>query len=92
MRKRKVIFLTLLTVIFLSMTGCDGNFSDNTVTAIEEYNTGESMFVCIEITKSWLIVYHKETKVMYTVSRMSSGAGHFTLLVNPDGSPMIWEE
>lgn len=92
MRKRKLIFLSLLTMIFLSMTGCDGNLSDKTVTAIETYDTGESMFVGVEVTRPWLIVYHKETKVMYAVSRVSSGAGHFTLLVNPDGSPMIWEE
>lgn len=92
MRKQKLIFLSLLAMIFLSMTDCDGNFSDKTVTVIETYDTGESMFVGVEVTRFWIIVYHKETKVMYAVSRMSSGAGCFTLLVNPDGSPMIWEE
>lgn len=92
MRKQKLIFLSLLTMIFLSMTGCSEDLNDKAVTAIETYDTGESMFVGVEVTRFWIIVYHKETKVMYAVSRMSSGAGRFTLLVNPDGSPMIWEE
>jgi hypothetical protein len=50
------------------------------------------MFVEIERTSSWKVVYHKETKVMYTVSFNVYNSGNFTLLVNADGSPMLWEE
>ena len=88
MRREKLIFLSLLTVLFLSLCGCD----TKTVTSPEDRNVGESMFVEVEDAALWIIVYHKDTKVMYAVSKLSSGAGHFTVLVNPDGSPMTWEE
>ena len=51
-----------------------------------------SMFVKVESTDSFNVVYHRETKVMYAVSTGTYNFGNFTLLVNPDGSPMIYEE
>ena len=50
-----------------------------------------SMFVEVEQTTSWKIVYHKDTKVMYAISNGSYNRGTFTLLVNADGTPMIYE-
>lgn len=50
-----------------------------------------SMFVVVEQAPYWFVVYNKDTKVMYAVSRGSGTRGNFTLLVNPDGTPMIWE-
>ena len=55
-------------------------------------DTVTSMFVVVEKAARWFVVYHKDTKVMYAVSRGSSNLGNFTLLVNSDGTPMIWEE
>lgn len=89
MRKQKLIFLSLLTMIFLSMTGCDGNFSDKTVTVIETYDTGESMFVGVEVTRFWIIVYHKETKVMYAVSRTFHVVGESGWITDDLGG-IIW--
>ena len=51
-----------------------------------------SSFVIVEKTSIWEVVYHKETKVMYAVSLGGYNIGSFTLLVNPDGTPMIYEE
>ena len=50
------------------------------------------MFVLIEVAASWKIVYHKDTKVMYAVSNGNDNYGTFTLLVNADGTPMVWGE
>lgn len=50
-----------------------------------------SMFSIVESTKLWSVVYHRETKVMYAVSGGLYNGGNFTLLVNSDGSPMLWE-
>lgn len=50
-----------------------------------------SMFVCVEKCDSWWIMYHRETKVMYAVSAGYYNCGTFTVLLNPDGTPMIWE-
>lgn len=48
----------------------------------------ESSFVKVGQTQTAgsQIVYHKETKVMYVVSD-----DIFTLLVDADGKPMLWE-
>jgi hypothetical protein len=36
-------------------------------------------------------VYQKDTKVMYVISSGTYNHGTFTLLVNADGSPMIYK-
>lgn len=38
------------------------------------------------------VVYHRDTKVMYVISRGQYNSGQFTLLVNADGSPMLYKE
>lgn len=59
----------------------------------EKANKNEtSMFVEVEKTGEWRVVYHKDTKVMYTVSCGGYNSGDFTLLVNADGTPMLWNE
>lgn len=51
----------------------------------------ESLFTALQVTNLWYVVYCMKTKVMYVVSNGSGNAGNFTLLVNPDGSPMLYE-
>lgn len=80
---KKVIVVVLLA---LCLCGC----SPNPVEYENEKNT-PSMFTVVENNYFWQIVYHNDTKVMYTVSCGSSNLGDFTLLVNPDGTPMLWE-
>lgn len=49
------------------------------------------MFVYIKKVSTYSpydIVYHRDTKVMYVISRNNT----FTLLVNPDGTPMLYNE
>lgn len=50
-----------------------------------------SMFVIVETTAAWDVVYHKDIKVMYAVSTGSNNVGTFTLLVDADGKPMIYD-
>lgn len=58
---------------------------------VDENVSKSSFFVIVEDGNGYYIVYHKDTKVMYTLSTVSYNMGNFTLLVNPDGTPMIWE-
>lgn len=51
----------------------------------------QSMLVLIEKGEYWNVYYHKETKVMYVMSLSSYNRGNFTVMVNPDGSPMLYE-
>lgn len=81
---RMIIALWIVVIFASSLCSC----SNTTVTSIS--NDSTSMFVCLEETSSWCVVYHKDTKVMYTVSNGGSGIGVFTVLLNPDGTPMIY--
>lgn len=69
----------------LLLTGCDeANGIVNGVT--------DSMFVTVETGWNYKVMYCKDTKVMYVMSWGNDNQGEFTLLVNADGSPMLYEE
>lgn len=80
--KVKAVLLAVIACMMLS--------SCNRVETVKgEDNT--SMFVRVETTTCWDVVYHKDTKVMYAVSAGGHSAGIFTLLVDADGKPLIYE-
>lgn len=82
----KRIKLSILLLISIFLIGC-GQSNDH-VKPKEPQNN--SMFVVVEnnLWKScYMVVYHKDTKVMYTKSQH----GVFTLLVDADGKPMTWK-
>lgn len=84
MKKTILIFALLLCLLMCSCAATVMNESDNT-------SDNLSMFIKLEETYEWQIVYHKDTKVMYAVSIGHYNSGNFTLLVNADGTPMIYE-
>ena len=49
-----------------------------------------SRFVCVEDKYEWKVVYDRYTRVMYAVSQGSYNRGTFTLLVDADGKPLLW--
>lgn len=51
----------------------------------------KEMFVEVYDGDGYHVVYHAETKVMYVVGDVDFG-DVFTVIVNPDGTPMIWRE
>jgi len=84
--KRKLAYILILSMLLLS--GCEMA----EVESVNDNKEDTSMFVKIEQTGMWEIVYHKETKVMYVVSCGAYNGGTFTLLVDADGKPMLWED
>lgn len=79
------VFIAIICVTVLTfMTGC------GTEVELIEETSETSMFVTVETTLTWSVVYHKTTKVMYVVSNGTYNHGNFTVLVNPDGTPMIY--
>lgn len=83
MKKFIILFVALLCV---ALSSC--SFKD-----VESQNsdTNTSMFVQVEMTGTWAVVYHKDTKVMYVVSCGPYNGGTFTLLVDKDGKPLTWK-
>lgn len=85
----KRIICALLCVIFaFFLVGCGTRYE-----TVDQLNKPTSMFIIIEGSglDCYRIVYHRNTKVMYAVSTGGYNGGNFTVLVNPDGSPMLWE-
>lgn len=82
----KKVIAILITLIMLTLCGCEGKATVNSEGLQER-----SMFVLVEDTYSFAVVYHRDTKVMYAISRGGYNSGNFCLLVNPDGTPMLWE-
>ena len=61
----------------------------------ESDDTDYSMFILLEDcegTYGFKIVYHRDTKVMYAISRGAYNTGNFTVWLNPDGTPMTYED
>lgn len=92
MKKKVLALISLVTVLSSLLIGCDGlNYTEverNYDTQNENIN---SMFVEVECTGEWKVVYDKETKVMYSVAAYGSGTGQFTLLVDENGNPKLWD-
>lgn len=89
--KKKILAVLMATMILFS--SC--NYATVSAENVSNKNTNNepmSMFIEIERTSLWSVVYHKETKVMYAVSAGSYNFGTFTLMVDSDGSPLLWQE
>ena len=80
-------FLIVASIV-LTFAGCASIRAE--AKEVEETDDG-STFILVDADYYCWIVYHKDTKVMYAVSRSGYNAGTYTLLVNADGTPMVWE-
>ena len=80
---KKILVVFMMAVMLLS--GCAK------VENVEPNLTNVSRFKLIESSGSWYVVVDRETGVMYAVSRGYYNQGNFTVLVDADGNPMIWE-
>ena len=78
----------IIVSIMLTFAGCASIRAE--AKEVEETDDG-STFILVDADYYCWIVYHKDTKVMYAVSRSPNNIGTYTLLVNADGTPMIWE-
>ena len=86
MVNKKLVLVVALILLMAVVTSCAHTKVESKLT-IE----APSIFVVVERTYGYDVVYDRETKVMYTVSNLSYGSGIFTLLVNEDGSPKLWK-
>ena len=84
--KKRILTIIITTMMMFSLAGCA-----TTEIRSDGINT-TSMFVIIEQTGAWDVVYHKETKMMYVISEGYYNQGTFTLLVDAEGNPLLYEE
>ena len=87
--KKLIAFLMAIALCACLLCGCGGSSVSTSSTYNED---APSMFITIEyVGEYWQVVYHKDTKVMYVISGGSYNRGTFTVMLNPDGTPMVWE-
>lgn len=79
----KKIIIGISIILTLMICGC--------APVSKELQEDNSMFVQVEKKLLYRVLYHKDTKVMYTMSTYGQGAGAFCVMVNADGTPMIWD-
>ena len=78
--KKLIVFLMAIALCACLFAGC----SESVV------STKNSDFVFIEREGYFEYVYHKDTKVVY-VMYFNCHQAAMTVMLNPDGTPMIWE-
>lgn len=86
--KKIICALIALVVLVAVLASC----SEGAVVEVEgkdAHNT--SMFIEVERTDYWIVVYHKDTKVMYVISYGMRNSGNFTVMVDRYGFPLVWE-
>lgn len=79
------LFLILIIPICLLFSGCGINKAPS-----YENDTGRLVLVYSQNDKTQCILVDKETRVMYLWCHIGNGGG-LTAMLNPDGTPMIWE-
>ena len=83
---KRLITIVLMAVMMLSLSACGTKQTSEVV-------KGEtSRMVYVEETSRFCIVYDKYTKVMYAVSNSGYNYGNFTLLVDANGNPLLYEK
>ena len=93
--KKLILTLTTALVCGMMFTGCKTTVTEDVDDAF--YQNAFNQFVVVEERNNDMygklsVMYDKDTKVMYTISCDKDNGGYFTLLVNPDGSPMLYKE
>ena len=81
-------FLVITSIVVMLAGYTSTRAEAKEVDDVDDGNT----FILVDADYYCWIVYHKDTKVMYAVSRSGYNSGTYTVLVNADGTPMIWEE
>lgn len=82
---KRLIAIVIMTMMILPLSGCRTKRTSETV-------KGEtSRMVVVEETGAYYVVYDKYTKVMYAVSASGYNYGNFTLLVDVNGNPLLYE-
>lgn len=94
MKKFLILLLIMIISIFI-LTGCDSGPDAKTESGKDIYYVMDKVTFVRVVDSKWTnnfhVWVHKETKVMYIMFCTSSQDYNMSVLLNADGSPMIWE-
>ncbi len=80
-----------MALLVLMLAGC-GPMKEEAIRTKKEEPKQSVTFVQVGETLYGKIMVCEQTEVMYVVSNGKYNHGTYTLLVNADGTPMLWEE
>ena len=84
---RTKIFMIAILTFCLFLTGCGAKME-----SVADLNvSNESMFIVVEKGTNYKIVYHRDTKVMYVISLGPYNSGDFTVMVDEEGKPLLYQ-
>lgn len=93
--KKIICALLALVVLVAVLASCSEGAVVEFEGAVVEFEGKDaqntSMFIEVERTDYWRVVYHKDTKVMYVISYGIRNSGNFTVMVDRYGFPLVWE-
>ena len=78
----------LAAILLVALAACE---AQPAAAGVDGSNSLQVQFVEVYYGGDYKVVYNSANRVMYAVSHGTHNAGTFTLLVNEDGSPMIWK-
>ena len=87
MVKNRFKLMLAVLIAFMILTGCGAKMIKES--DMKNQGTDISMFVVLEVGRTYKIVYHQETKVMYAISTGGYNAGTFTVMLDADGKPLL---
>lgn len=79
---KKIYILLITFVLSMALLACKSE---------KQAKDENSRFVTVETSLIYRIIADKKTGVMYAVSIGGYNGGNFTLLVDREGKPLIWE-
>ena len=86
---KRIVIVIMLMLALLALAGCSTGKVDSQ--KIAEAKIDDKMFMKISDEYLGMVLVDKSTQVMYWLSNGGYTHGILTLLVNPDGTPRIWE-
>jgi hypothetical protein len=85
----KKVIISLIIIVLIILVGWI--LKDITTPTSSASEDDGDRFIVIENKSIYQIVYDRETKVQYAISRGDYNQGTFTLLVDADGKPLLYE-
>ena len=86
----KKIVVVMLMSIMLTWSKDSSSGGETKNTNVEQ--EGMSMFERHDLDRFYSVLVDKETRVCYLECKCSGGYYGIVVMVNPDGTPKIWEE
>lgn len=86
---KKIVVVLLMSIM---LTGCKDSSIGGETKNTNVVQEGMSVFERHDLDRFYSVLVDKETRVCYLECKCPGGYYGIVVMVNPDGTPKIWEE